>query len=264
MASITRIGGKVEEDSVTDLATAQATRAEVNTQVSAANEAANEARAALAELEAAVDAGDSSISALAIVTARTQIEIADRKITSLIDAAKSAEDQLADARTNATVDAWEIRAPQLRAQVLEAAQALADAHDELFRVVDNYNKEVMAVRHDLAHAVSLRVRLDRGLHGVGREQCRTILIGAMEVASNPYARRGAPFTPELVGLPADVIPEITPSPIARRTGFEVRNADGPRPAWETKGPGITGPDPAPRSPQPEFTGLINNRKKGRD
>lgn len=246
---------------MTDLDVAQARRAEVNAQVAAAHAAANEARAALAELEAKVDAGDSSISALAVVTARATVELADRKIVSLIDAAKSAEDQLADARTNALVDDWELRAPQLRAEVLAAAQALADAHDELFRVVDHHNAEVVKVTRELAHANNLRVRLDRGLHGIGKEQARTILIGAMEVASNPYARRGAPFTPELVGLHKDLIPEITPNPTVARHGFEVRNADGPRPAWETKGRGVNGPDGAKTSPQPEYTGLVRTEKK---
>lgn len=221
-------GGQVEsqaatENSVSALDTAQAARTEASDALGAANAELNDAQAALVELERRVDAGDGTISALAVVEGRAKIELAGRRITSLVESAKSAEQQLADAKTNRIVDDWEIRAPQLRAQILRDAQQVADSQDQLFRSVDEHNAAVIAVRHELGHAKSHRVQLERGLHIVGRESARSILFDAVLAACNPFMRRSfSQFNPTLNGLPEDCVPVIAPDPMStlRRTGWE--------------------------------------------
>lgn len=210
-------------DGVSDLSTAQAARTKASAALGAANAELNDAQAALVELERRVDAGDGTISALSVVEGRAKIELAGRRITGLLESAKSAEQQLVDAKTSATIDLWEERAPRLRADILEKAQNLSDAHDALFRSVDAHNAAVTAVRHSLAHAKSHRVQLERGLHVVGRESARTILFDAVLAACNPFVRRSySQFSPATHGLPSDVVPVIAPDPNStpRRTGWE--------------------------------------------
>lgn len=195
---------------------AQAAIDEIEQEVSNVRATLTHAQGAVRGLELRVGDGDTTVSAVALVEGRHQVEVLERRLARLSERHNEARDALSLAEAYRLADDWEAKAPALRGAIRDAALRLVAARDEIEALVAEHNSAAESTRRSLLGVKGGGGRFRVSVFGpsrAGNEALRALHAEAIVAAS--LARRNIErFPPD---LPRDVLPFPEPAaPLIRQ------------------------------------------------